>query len=258
MSARDNKKSETTTPASAAAGAATDDKPSKATKGGKDGDRPQTTRGRGGQRGGYGRGRGDRRPQTAKDVDAADNDDTKGAQKGGRGRGAQRANQGKTQDPDSWINKFHNLQRPKRDEGEFTADTKIPERPSKEQILKEPSKSVFESDMANIDKAIDQKRKEIQSIIKKKKSIREGGFTTGNNTKRDELNQRNNEMKAVRDVKNDLGRKLKDLHAQIDALEGEKAQLLKTLHPKHHTVDQVKQGIKDLEYEMTTRTLNAA
>jgi hypothetical protein len=32
------------------------------------------------------------------------------------------------------------------------------------------------------------KRKEIQAIIKKKKSIREGGFTSGNNTKRDELN----------------------------------------------------------------------
>jgi hypothetical protein len=44
-------------------------------------------------------------------------------------------------------------------------------------------------------------------------------------------------MKAIRDVKNDLGRKLKDLHAQIDELEGEKAKLLKVLHPKHHTVD---------------------
>ena len=191
MSAKDNKKGETATPASAAtsAAAAADDKPAKTGKGGKDGERPQTTRGRGGQRGGYGRGRGDRRPQTAKDGEGADGDDTKGAQKGGRGRGGQRGNQGKqAQDPDSWINKFHNLQRPKRDEGEFTADTVIPERPSKEQLLKEPSKSVFESDMAGIDKSIDLKRKEIQAIIKKKKSIREGGFTSGNNTKRDELN----------------------------------------------------------------------
>ena len=29
------------------------------------------------------------------------------------------------------------------------------------------------------------------------------------------------------------------------------------MHPQHTTVEQVKQGIKELEYQMTTRTLNA-
>ena len=135
MSARDNKKQETTTSAASAAAAAGDEsntkQNNKASRGGKDGDRPQTTRGRG-QRGGYGKGRGDRRPQTAKDEGVADNDDARGGYKGNRGRGGRQGNNRQGQDPDSWINKFHSLQKPVFNDSEVTLDTEIPERPTKD------------------------------------------------------------------------------------------------------------------------------
>jgi len=55
---------------------------------------------------------------------------------------------------------------------------------------------------------------QIEQKIQEKKRIREGGFLSGtNNTKKDELNSRNADLKEVRDTKNDLGRKLKDLHS---------------------------------------------
>lgn len=43
----------------------------------------------------------------------------------------------------------------------------------------------------------------------------------------------------------------------MDKLEGERAELLKTMHAKHHTVQEVKDGVKALEFELTTRTLSS-
>ena len=116
---------------SAAAAAAADDGPRK--------ERPQTTRGRGGRKD----GNDDRRPATG----ARGDGEGRGRGRGGRG-GQQRSNQ----DPDSWINKFHALQRPKYEDIEFTMDTEIPELPAKEDRLKEPSKDKFEAAMAEIEK----------------------------------------------------------------------------------------------------------
>ena len=105
-------------------------------------------------------GRGGRgRPQTTKGRGERGTDDTKGRPntaaggERGRGRGGRGGNQGRAaQDPDSWINKFHALQRPKYEDIEFTMDTEIPELPAKEDRLKEPSKDKFEAAMAEIEK----------------------------------------------------------------------------------------------------------
>ena len=113
--------------------------------------------------------------------------------------------------------------------------------------------------MAELDKKIADKKKERRGIIDNKKTIRDGGsFTGANHTMRDELNQRQNEVNKIREVKHELGRQLKTFQTEVDKLEAEKANLLKTMHPKYHSVDQVNAGVKELEYEMTTRTLNAA
>ena len=112
--------------------------------------------------------------------------------------------------------------------------------------------------MNAIDKKITDKRKERQDIINKKKTVREGGVAqTGNITVFEQLKQYNQELNKIRDVKNDLGKKLKNYHGEIDGIQAEKANLLKQMHAQYHTEDQVKQGIKELEYQMTTRTLNA-
>ena len=114
-------------------------------------------------------------------------------------------------------------------------------------------------EMNEIDKRINDQRKKRDDLIKKKKQAREGGQSQsgGNLTVIELLKQRNSEVAKIREVKNDLGRRLKDFHGEIDELEAEKTTLLKSMNPKAHTVEAVKQAIKDLDYEMTTRTLNA-
>ena len=130
--------------------------------------------------------------------------------------------------------------------------------PSKDELLKEPSKNQYENDLNGIDKKINEKKKEREDIIKKKKTAREGGVTqSGNITVFEQLKLHNQELNKIKDVKNDLGKKLKGYHNEMDSIRAEKSNLLKQMHPQHTTVEQVKQGIKELEYQMTTRTLNA-
>lgn len=148
-------------------------------------------------------GRG-RRPQTA----AADDDDgnTRGAnrgrnQRGGAQRGTAARTTTRTNDPDSWIHKFHNMDRPKFENVEVTPDFEIPPMPSKEERLKEPKKEDLDSDLKAIDQKINAQKKEREAIIKKKKEIREGGFTTGNTTRKQELNVQIAKVKKVRELK---------------------------------------------------------
>ena len=131
MSTRVNKKSAADAAAASTEGDRADEYTKKPKEERKGGDKPQTTRGRG-SRGGYGKGRGDRKPQTARDTDAGDQaEETKGENRPNRGKDAKKGSK-KTDDPDSWVNKFHNMQKPKRETIEFTVDTVVPERPSKE------------------------------------------------------------------------------------------------------------------------------
>ena len=88
--------------------------------------------------------------------------------------------------------------------------------------------------------------------------MREGGTSqNGNQTVFETLKERQNEVKKIIEVKNELGRKLKDLHKEFDAVNSEKAALQKQMNPKYHTVEQVTKGIKELEYELQTRTMNS-
>ena len=93
-------------------------------------------------------GRGQRRPQTARDVaNAAEGveEETKGdVQNRGSKGGQQRQRQNdKRQDKNSWIYKYHNMERPQYEKIVFTAETEIPELPAAKDRLKEPSQQKF-------------------------------------------------------------------------------------------------------------------
>lgn len=112
--------------------------------------------------------------------------------------------------------------------------------------------------MGEYDGKIRAKRGERDAIIKKKKLLREGGTLSGTNmTKREELNAQLSEIRKVKEVKNKLSSKLKEFHASMDELEAERTELLKQMVKNHHTVEEVKAGVKQIEYELTTRTLSS-
>ena len=107
-----------------------------------------------------GRGaRGGRRAQTARQAAneaEGEFEESKGGRKvsprgggrgqGGGGRGGRKNNQ-EGQDKNSWIYKYHNLERPQYEKIVFTAETEIPELPLKKDLLKEPSKADFDREM---------------------------------------------------------------------------------------------------------------
>ena len=118
---------------------------------------------------GVSRGRGERRPQTARQAaNAAETgEDGKGPGEGGRGgrggRGRGRGggevgdrprNNNRDQDKNSWVYKFHHMERKEYQKITFTEDTVIPELPAKKDLLKEPAKNEFDRDMAQQDQLI--------------------------------------------------------------------------------------------------------
>lgn len=212
-------------------------------RGGKGGDNAaadKTTDG--GKDGGQG-GRG-RRPQTARQTAAAaEMEETKGGEQGKdtrKPREPRKQPEKKPQDKDSWIYKYHNMERPQYEKVAFTAESVIPALPAKKDILKEPVKSDFEREMALQDGLIQDKRSKKDNHIKQKRLVREGGLTSGGNqTKKGELTERINVAKGIRANKRQRQDAMRDIVSDIQKLETEKRTLLKSMHAGCHTVEDV-------------------
>ncbi len=199
------------TEATAAAGnetAAADKRPKTAGRGGK----------RGGAQGGAAEegkkdgGRGGRRPQTARQAAnaAEEKEETKGGQDSrkndNKDKKGPRQND-KQQDKNSWIYKYHNMDRVQYEKIAFTADTVVPEIPSGKDRLKEPVKAEFDRAMQDQDALIATARGKKDSLIKQKRLVREGGSdSAGTKSRRGELTERINTAKGIRANK----RKLQD------------------------------------------------
>ena len=85
---------------------------------------------------------------------------------------------------------------------EFTKDTVIPDMPTKEQRLKEPSKPEFDREMAAEDVKINEKRSKQNDLRRKRREIIDGGKVSGSNmTYRESLSAKISELKGVNDIK---------------------------------------------------------
>ena len=51
---------------------------------------------------------------------------------------------------------------------------------------------------------------------------------------------------------------MKDCSEALDLLDGEKRQLLKTMHKDYHGVEEVKDAIKNMEYQQKTTSFNSS
>lgn len=217
-------------------------------------DRPQTTRGRGGygkgNRGGE-RGRGGKRPQTAREEGREDGaEETKGEKK-------PRAQQNRTQDKNSWIYKYHNMAAPQYERITFTAETEIPEMPPPKDRLKEPSKADFDRELRAQDELIKEQRAKKDALIKKRREIREGGLSAnGNTTIKGEFKERINTVRELRNQKQSKNVVMKQYVAEMDALDNEKRDLLKQMHPDYRTVESAEQAVKQMERRLTTTTMS--
>ena len=199
----------------------------------------------GGGGGGMGRGsRGARRAQTARQAAneaEGDIEESKDRDRGGpraRGGGQDRGNRGGGrqknnnpeggQDKNSWIYKYHNLERPHYEKIVFTAETEIPDLPPAKDRLKEPSKADFDREMTAEDALIAEKRAKKNELIRHRRQVREGGIAqSGDKTRKGELTERVNNAKGIRSNKRQSQDQMRDIVATIQSLENEKRGLLK-------------------------------
>ena len=73
------------------------------------------------------------------------------------------------------------MDRPKWEKINFTAETEIPELPSKEERVKQPSKEQLEADMSAFDKQIDVVRENQKTLRAKRREVIDGGKIKGSN-----------------------------------------------------------------------------
>ena len=108
--------------------------------------------------------------------------DSENTRDGQQNRGGNRNNnRQREQDKDSWIYKFHHMDRPKWERIQFTPETEIPALPDKADRLKQPQKTEFDQKMAAIDAEINKIRDHVKSLHSKRREVIDGGKIKGSN-----------------------------------------------------------------------------
>lgn len=237
-------------------GAAGDDKPRPVTA---TASKEETKGGRGG-RGGHrgaasgGEGRpatqgGDRKPHYQRHKEGAE----EGAE--------ERKRPQKEQNKDSWVYKYHYGDRPKFERGVVvTLETEIPPIVPKDQRKRNPDRTEFEDKMRAFDAQIEQVRGKIQGLITKKREAIDGGKVSGSSqTYKEFFSGKITDLKALRDKKNALHKKMDDIKAAVEVLERERQNLLKTLPDSRdlQNPEKIKQTIAELQHRYERTTLKA-
>ena len=75
-----------------------------------------------------------------------------------------------------------------------------------------------------------------------------------NLTQREALSKKIGELKQVNQVKRKINDELKEISDQINTLETEKRMLQKDMHKQYHSVKDVEEGIRDLEYRLKVQS----
>lgn len=135
----------------------------------------------------------------------------------------------------------------------------IPALPAKEDRLKEPVKDKLDKQLAELDAQINKIRIDADALHKQRRSVLDGGKMQGANvTYKEALAAKIKELKAVNDKKRGLTNKMKAASEELDQLDVEKRALLKLMHKDFHSVAEVREGIKKLEFEQKTTSFNSS
>jgi hypothetical protein len=90
------------------------------------------------------------------------------------------------------------MELPKYESIDVTLETEVPALPAKEDILKQPSKDVFDEQMAALDNQIKHLREQKEDLFNKKRETIEGGKIQGSNmTFKEGLTAKINESKEI-------------------------------------------------------------
>lgn len=133
-------------------------------------------------RGGRGRGGNEQREHREKRTERGGHEHRGGHVHKGEHRGGHKQDgehKPKQQDKNSWQYKYYNQERPKYERVTVTAETEVPVLPTKDELLKFPSKDVFDEDMAKLDKKIKELRQQKDELCEKRREVIDGGKVQG-------------------------------------------------------------------------------
>lgn len=131
--------------------------------------------------------------------------------------------------------------------------------PAKDAILKLPAKEAFEEEMAKLDLKIKELRNTKEDLHTKRREVIDGGKVQGSSmTYREVLSGKINELKAINAKKRSCQDAVKAVSEELDVLETEKRNLMKSLSNDCNTEEQVRSAIKQLEYKMNTTSFKSS
>jgi len=166
----------------------------------------------------------------------------------------------KEQDKDSWVYKFHYMERPKYERFEVTLETEVPAPIPKEQRKRQPDRTEFDNKMRGLDAQIETLKNKIQSIITKKKEVREGGKMKGSQvTFKDFLKGKSEELGILRDKKKALHVQSDNIKAKIEERQRERDNIQKNLPSERSSQnpEALQKLIDDLQRRYETTTLKS-
>lgn len=137
----------------------------------------------------------------------------------------------------------------------------MPEAIPKEQRKKNPDRAEFDTKMRSLDAQIEAGRNKIHALGNKKKEVLEGGKMKGSTlTFKDFIKTRIDELKGIRDQRNELEAQRNKLTDKINTLQAERDSLQKLLpqNRDQHNPVALKKAIEDMQKRYETTTLKPA
>ena len=137
-------------------------------------------------------------------------------------------------------------------------ETKIPELPAPEDILKKPSKDEFDKKMKDQDRIADEQRIIIEESRYKRKQVYDNGRVEGSNvTYKDLISGNIDDVKKFRSEKKSHLEKLNALKERQNELELEKQSCLKNIPRNYHNEQDLTQAIKEKQKKYETSSMSS-
>lgn len=162
----------------------------------------------------------------------------------GAGPGGKRS--GAPYDESSWQYKYKHGERPVLEPVDVTLDTKLPELPAPDKILKQPMREDFQKKMRDLDRRADELKANVEANRHQRSKVYAGGKVEGGEvTYRDLIMTNIEDAKKVRAQHREQLDKLNALKDRQRELEADKAAFLKNVPRNYHTEDDLLQAIQE-------------
>ena len=172
----------------------------------------------------------------------------------GAGAGGKRS--GAPYDESSWQHKYKHGERPVLEPLVVALDTKIPELPAPDKIVKAPVREDFQKKMRELDRRAEELKASVEANRHQRSRVYEGGKVEGGEvTYRDLIMSNIEDVKKVRAQHREQLDKLNGLKDRQRELEADKAAVLRNIPRNYHTEEDLQHAIQEKQQRYETSSM---